>query len=113
MSKTAKRNCVWIMEQYSMSLHQWLPMTRERCYCDTKEQAEPIINLWKLAGMKRLRLRPYVAVASMLVGVLLLSGCASPKPLPHFGRYTINVGENNTNACATLMLMNDGTVRWE
>lgn len=37
----------------------------------------------------------------------------SSKPITSFSEYTINVGEHGTNALATLILMDDGTVRWK
>ena len=53
------------------------------------------------------------AAFAVLCSVLFAAGCSSPRPRSSFGRYGINVGENGTNALATIILMDDGTLRWE
>lgn len=53
------------------------------------------------------------AVVCTMSALLCGVGCTLSRPVTPFGRYSINVGENGTNACATIVLMDDGTVRWE
>ena len=53
------------------------------------------------------------AAFAVLCSALFAAGCASPRPLTSFGRGGINVGENGTNALATIVLMDDGTLRWK
>ena len=54
------------------------------------------------------------AAFAVLCSALFAAGCSStsPRPLPSFGRYGVNVGENGTNALAEIILMDDGTLRW-
>jgi hypothetical protein len=51
-----------------------------------------------------------------IIAVGMMAGCATEKlPVSALGSYMINVkveGANGTNTLKTLIMMDDGTVRW-